>query len=351
MKLLIAEDKSRSSNLEEFSKSLTKLGIECKIIGDLDIFKDDGLGEKYSKFFKTPQKFKKLIQEFQPDFVLVERVSQFASLVIKSKIPLAFFLLGDYWSEMEFGKKHCNSLKEKIQLSMKDHIAKQCFEGATIILPICNYLENIVNERYPNKKTSVMYQGINFSEWQPKTGMNLKHPCIGLLQGARIWGKTKEMLTLAEVLKAMPDVMFYWAGDGQFKDKILQDLKKYDNFEWIGSLKYPQKVQEFLTEIDVYALISGQDMSPHTLLEAGLMKKPIIATNVGGVSESIINEKSGYLVNQGKSEDIIQKISTILEDESKAKEMGEKGFQFVKDNFSWEKIAEKFVSIIEKELK
>ena len=350
MKLLIAEDKSRASNLDEFCTELNKLGVECKIIGDLDIFNDDGLIAKYSKYIITPDKFKNIIEEFKPDFILVERVSQFASLVIKSKIPLIFFLLGDFWSEADFAKKNCKSIKEKIKIYMKWRMAEKCFKESKIIFPICNYLEKIVNERYPDKKTSVMYQGINLSEWESVKGKNLKHPCVGLLQGATIWGKAQEMLILSEVLKAKPDVMFYWAGDGQYRDKILQKLNKFDNFEWLGSLEYPQEVQEFLTEIDVYALISGQDMSPHTLLEAGLMKKPIIATDVGGVSESIINERSGFLVEQGNTKEIIKKISQILENKNKANEMGEKGYQFVKDNFSWVEIAKKFMLDMKKEL-
>ena len=44
-------------------------------------------------------------------------------------------------------------------------------------------------------------------------------------------------------------------------------------FIGLGSLDYPNKVREFLTEIDVYALISGIDMSPLTLQEAQLMEK------------------------------------------------------------------------------
>jgi glycosyltransferase involved in cell wall biosynthesis len=351
MKLLIAEDKSRASHLDKFCFELEKLGVECKTIGDLEIFENNGIIKKYSKFLSTPNSFKKIMQEFKPDFVLVERVSQFSSLVIKSKIPLLFFLLGDFWSEIDFAKKHCESIQEKIKISMKERMAEKCFRESRMIFPICNYLEKIVNEKYPNKKTAVMYQGIDLSEWKSVKNKNLKHPCVGLLQGATIWGKTQEMLILSEVLKAKPDVMFYWAGNGQYKDKILKKLCKFNNFEWLGTLEYPNEVQEFLTEIDVYALISGQDMSPHTLLEAGLMKKPIIATDIGGVSESMINEKSGYLVRQGDSEEIIYRISQILKDKNKADEMGKEGYQFVKENFSWEKIAEKFILILEKELK
>ena len=77
--------------------------------------------------------------------------------------------------------------------------------------------------------------------------------------------------------------------DGPYRDKILSILNKYKNFVWLGSMNYPDKVREFLDEIDVYALISGLDMSPLTLQEAQLMKKPVLATNVGGIPEVIRN--------------------------------------------------------------
>ena len=51
--------------------------------------------------------------------------------------------------------------------------------------------------------------------------MNLKHPCVGLLQRASWWGKTSEMLILKKVLEKMPDVSFYWAGDGPLRERVL----------------------------------------------------------------------------------------------------------------------------------
>ena len=100
-----------------------------------------------------------------------------------------------------------------------------------------------------------MYQAINPENWFHKSGMELKHPCVGILQSATIWEKTKEMKILPKVLEKMSNVHFYWAGDGVYRDEVLPLLEKYDNFHWLGSLEYPDKVREFLTEIDVLSLI------------------------------------------------------------------------------------------------
>ena len=180
--------------------------------------------------------------------------------------------------------------------------------------------------------------------------MELKHPCVGLVQGATIWGKTKELLTLKKVLENLPNVMFYWAGDGPYTQEILDKLQKYPNFKWLVQLDYPEKVRQFLSEIDVYALISGIDMSPLTLQEAQLMEKPVIATNVGGIPELIENKKSGLLVEKDNSDDIINKISYLFENQKEAKQMGIYGKKFIEENFSWDKIAEGFVKKVKLEL-
>ncbi len=196
-----------------------------------------------------------------------------------------------------------------------------------------------------------MYQGISSGNWYEGAGMKLKHPCVGLVQGAVILEKTKELLTLTKTLEKMPEVTFYWVGDGPYKNEVLPILEKFENFKWLGSLSYPDKIRDFLTEIDVYALLSGIDMSPLTLLEAQLMKKPVIATNVGGIPELMKNEESGFLIERGDSEKLIEFLHLILNDSTKAKEMGEVGRTFVVNNFSWENIARKFIDDVKDLLK
>lgn len=256
------------------------------MINDLEIYDDSFLTRKILRWIKEPNEFTKLIKEFNPDVVFTERVSHFSLLIIKRKIPLLIFLRGNYWKELKFAKETIySSIQKKIELFFKNRTAEKCFENSTMILPICNYLTNIVKKRYPEKKIVTLYQGIDHDSWENRPKKKLRSPSVGLLQGAHIWGKSEEMLILNNVLDKFPNVTFYWAGDGPYRDKILPTLNKHNNFRWLGHLDYPEKVLEFLSEIDIYALISGMDMSPHSLLEASAMQKPIIATNVGGIPE------------------------------------------------------------------
>jgi len=341
MRLLIGGAPSKFFHLKEFVESLSRIDIQVKLVSDTD-FKDGFPSKKISNWFQSRKKFQRLISEFKPDLILIDRPSHFGLAAIKEGLPLLMQLRGDYWSEIQWAKETMKGPVKRLTIKFKKRIADKCFENSTAIIPLCKYLENVVKIHYPKKNTHILQSGITPSRWYPTKGMNLKHPCIGLLQGATIWGKTREMLILENILEKFPEITFYWVGDGPYKNKILSKLNKFKNFEWLGALEYPKKVREYLTEIDVYALISGIDMSPLTLQEAQLMQKPVIATKVGGIPELMIDMKTGYLVEKGSTEDLIEKIQLIMNDKTQRGELGNSGKKFVEENFSWDIIAKQF---------
>jgi glycosyltransferase involved in cell wall biosynthesis len=351
MRILIAGSTSKIFHLKELHDNLILLGVETKLVIDTEIY--DGFPSRnLKKWFQTKSKFNKLINDFKPDAILVDRQHTiFDVAAVQTKIPVFVLLRGDYWSEIKWAKETLyKGIVMKTVIKIKEKRAEKCFQNSKVILPICNYLKNIVNDNYPEKSTKILYQGIDPKKWYPSKGLTLKHPCVGLLQGAVIWGKTREMLILQKVLESMPNVMFYWVGDGPYAEKILSVLKKYKNFKWLGALEYPDKVREYLTEIDVYALISGIDMSPLTLQEAQLMRKPVVATNVGGISELMKDNETGFLVKKGNADELIEKLSLLINDKDKRKIMGDVGRKFVEDNFNWNKIAKEFVNIVKNSL-
>ena len=351
MRLLIGGSSSFIFHLKEFSDALNNLGVESKLVFDADYY--DGFpSRKIRNWIQTRKKFNKLIDEFKPDAVLIDRQRHFGIGALKAKIPLFVLLRGHYWSEIYWNKRTMyKPLQKRIALWQWDKLAKEIFNGATAIFPICKYLEKITNKFVPDKSTKVFFEGVDASKWYQVKGMNLKHPCIGLLQRANWWGKTSEMLILKNVLEKMPNTHFYWAGDGPLRERILSELDQYDNFHWLGNLQYPDKVREYLSEIDVYTLITGMDLASLTLKEAQLMKKPVVATNVGGNQEMMIDGKTGFLVQQGNHEQLIDKLSLLLEDKELAKKMGNEGRKFIEDTFNWELVTKNFIKIMESYLK
>ena len=337
--------------MKEFSNALEKQNVQVKLVTDTD-FSRGFPSKKISDWFNGDRKFKELIREFKPDAIFADRQLHFALHSIRSEIPTFILLRGHYWLDYFWGMKTLGSnLKTRTLIWFRNRIAEKVFAKATVVLPICKYLEGVVKEHYPNQNTGVFLEGINSTRWYHTEKMELQHPCVGLVQDANGWGKTKELLILEQVLKKMPNVFFYWAGDGQYHKKIIDKLEKFDNFKWLGRLDYPDNVRKFLETIDVYALITGMDLAPLTLKEAQLMEKPVIATDVGGDKEMMVDKKTGFLVKEGDSSDIIKKLSEILENKQMASEMGKEGVEFIKEQFNWDRVAKNFLEIIKPHVK
>ncbi|TAK16878.1 MAG: glycosyltransferase family 1 protein, partial [Nitrosarchaeum sp.] len=157
--------------MKQFTDVLEDLGVECKLIADSEIF--DGFpSRKISHWFQTRKQFNKIVKEFKPDIVFADRQTHFGLAALKANLPLYVFLRGDYWSEIKWAKEtRYKFFPKNIIIQERDRIGKSCFDNSTLILPICKYLENIVKTHYPNKKSSVMYQGIASSHWYPAEGM------------------------------------------------------------------------------------------------------------------------------------------------------------------------------------
>ncbi len=73
--------------------------------------------------------------------------------------------------------------------------------------------------------------------------------------------------------------------------------------------------------------------------------KPIVATNVGGVSEVVRDGINGFLVPSKAHKLMADKIITLLKDDNLRNQMGKEGFSILKDNFSEESMIRKLESL------
>ncbi len=339
----------KSFHLKELGEALKKIGVDYKLVSEIEYI--SGFPSKNPKNWFSKKKFYELINSYRPDVIFVDRQSHFGLESIKAGIPLFVYLRGHFWMEQEWAKKTIyKDLVMKTVIDLRAKIAEKVLKECQGILMTGDYLENVIKEHIPDAKTYHFLEGMDTTRWYPAEGMKLNHPCVGMLHDANWWGKTKEMLTLEEVVESLPDVHFYWAGDGQYKTKILEVLEKFENFHYIGFLDYPDEVRKYLTEIDIYALPTGMDTTPLSCRESMSMKKPIIGTNVGGIPEMIYHQKTGLLVDEGDSQAWIKSIKLLLDDKELSKKLGNEARNLVIEKFNWDTLAKRFIEIIESSL-
>ncbi len=146
---------------------------------------------------------------------------------------------------------------------------------------------------------------------------------------------------MKSVQSRYPDTYFVLCGDGSLKENLIETAK---NSGLIDSIIFTGYVPENLKPLyyraaDIFVLPSFSEAFPLTLLEAGAAALPIIATDIGGISDILHDEINGYITKIGDPEDLANKIVSLLDDDERRKEMGIKG-QILVEQYSWEKVAE-----------
>ncbi len=90
---------------------------------------------------------------------------------------------------------------------------------------------------------------------------------------------------------------------------------------------FRQDTPEMLSAMDVFCLPSYREGMPRTIIEAMMMAKPVVATNIRGAREEVIDGQTGWLVPTRDVEALTQAIARCLQNPAQAQVMGEAGRQ------------------------
>lgn len=172
------------------------------------------------------------------------------------------------------------------------------------------------------------------------------------------WTKNKGLFYLLEALKDCPsdtvlqrrtvsegqsldlDIVLIGSGENPDKKKIRDFIKKHRLknvylHEWIDN------AASYLKALDIFVLSSIKEGLPYTILEAMTAQTPIVATKVGGVSEMIIDNISGFLVQPKNSRQLAEKIIYLINNPEIAQQLVQRAREKVEKEFSLEKMVQK----------
>lgn len=155
-----------------------------------------------------------------------------------------------------------------------------------------------------------------------------------------------------KIRKDMPDsrLVLIGASDTSKTSKI-RELLKYKGIEKDVVLKGVMKhenVLKAMQDFDVYVSPSTFDGMPNAVLEVMTLKKPVIATNSGGVPEIIRNGYNGLIVNEFSPDEIHEKMLSLHRNAGERKRIGLNAFNTIKREFDPERETEKWYKLYKK---
>lgn len=152
-----------------------------------------------------------------------------------------------------------------------------------------------------------------------------------------------------KILETNSNCHFLIVGEGPMRKEleyIAHKLGIFENVTFTGHVTNDQ-IAFLLSNAAICVLASLKEQFPRVLLEYMAAAKPIVATNVGGVPEAVIDGVNGYIVPSGDSKSLTEAILRLIKNPDEAREMGAKGRRIVEQEFGIDVIAPKLTDAYE----
>ena len=157
---------------------------------------------------------------------------------------------------------------------------------------------------------------------------------------ARVTG-VKNPLRALEIAKLFPDAQFLVAGGGDMLEQVkAQAPRNTKVLGWTDAAK-------LYASSDIILSTSENEGMPVALIEAQLASKPVVATNVGGVAEVVINNKTGF-VTRKNTEDLAKALEKLINSKALRTAQGKAAKAHATKAFSVEKMIKAHVSLYKK---
>ena len=226
-----------------------------------------------------------------------------------------------------------------------------------------NFIFNHINENYneylnKNKKLRVIFRGINIDYFHPKNISILKQEKL-----KKEWELSSEKFTIL-----MPGRLTYWKGQEKFIEALNILIEDYNNLNFqailLGSdqgrkvykkkltslierysltkkVKFISHCKEMPLAYTISDVIVSASIEPEAFgrvaVEAQSMCKPIIASNIGGSKETVLNKKTGFLYKFDDPRELAKNLNTVIQlSQEELKLIGNEGRKNITKKFDVE---------------
>ena len=234
-----------------------------------------------------------------------------------------------------------------------------------LIIAGSNFIFSHINKNYPKylnlkKKFLVIFRGINVDYFDSSTTLDAeenrltsdwevdKNKKMILMPGRLTAWKGQE--TFIEALNLVNKELGYESfnavilGSDQGRDIYTKKIKRLaEQYRLTSQLKFIEHCKNMPVAYKISDIVVSASVEPEAFgrvaVEAQSMEKPIIASDIGGSNETIIDNMTGFLFQSGNAEALSKKIVEVIQlDESRLKSIGIEGRKNIIKKFNVEKM-------------
>jgi glycosyltransferase involved in cell wall biosynthesis len=289
--------------------------VEDESAQSIDLIRIKSMGRSINpiKDHFARKQLDKIIAEVKPDIIHTHTFK--AGYVIRMKkqsVPVIHTFHGHLLDDPEF-----SGFRSKIIIELERMLAKKSAKLVTVGRRVSEeLLEQKIGYRTQFVNIPPGVVPVNFTpKRQAFKNLNLEDegkPLVGWI--ARVTGVKNPMRAL-EVADALPDTHFVLAGGGDLLEQVKAAAPT--NVSVIGWAE----AADLFGAADIILSTSENEGMPVALIEAQLAGKPVVATDVGSVSEVILNHETGIVTNKNAGS-LASAVESLVLDKTTREEMG-----------------------------
>lgn len=296
------------------------------------------------------KKIKTIIQEFQPDIVHTHASKAGAigrKAAFSCNVPVVVHTFHGHVFHSYFGK-----IKTTLFKNIERYLAKK----SSGIIAISNLQKKELCEEHKitsEKKIEVIPLGFDLKKFQDnytekRKATRLKYEitddCIALCIIGRL-APVKDHFFFLDVIEELSKkterkIKIFIVGDGELKSEIENRVNTLQHqgidilmTSWIFD------IATFNAGMDILCLTSKNEGTPVSLIEAQACNLPVISTDVGGVSDIVAKNETGFIISRNDKRNFVEKLKILVEQDEIRNKMKSKGWEHVHLKFSYKRLS------------
>ena len=209
---------------------------------------------------------------------------------------------------------------------------------------------------FPEAKVHVIPNGIDVERFRSSgdrlatcaaLGLTPTTPTVGIVAALRPEKNHELLLRAAQIVRRrIPEAVFLIVGDGAERPRLETLSGELGITQAVRFLGTRSDIPQVLSALDAFVLTSRIEANPVSILEAMAAGLPVVAPNVGSISESVVDGVTGFLTEPNEVVPVADRLIELLENPKMARSLGAAGQRIVEQTGSLESMVDGYQRLI-----
>ena len=244
------------------------------------------------------------------------------------------------------------SLPAGLYVNIAERISFPIYRDIPIAVVSESTKQEMIAQRFPESNLHIVSNAIDHTLYRPLGRQLSSCPLIGYLGRLKKYKSVDHLLKAFQiVLHEIPNARLIVVGDGDVRQQLQELAGKLNiaaSSEFTGYVSSEEKVR-WLNQMDIVVNPSAKEGWGLTVIEANACGTPVVASDVPGLRDAVIDGETGLLYEYGNIEQLAEKILLLLRDEHLRLRLAAGALSYAQ-SLTWDASANIMLDVIEKVL-